>query len=198
MLYFLVSFIACVVSAFFLYIYVWCDDYNDYYHTKDEKKIDNKKKSFKEKLNKYYDFAKATYGLWTAILVFFACCLVFGSICLGINYGGAKSELASQQAKYDVIMYQLENRMYSTVNDVGQIREVDSNGNLVDTGKVVVGYGQRGLMKDVQNWNSWLSSRNTMEKNIIMGWFYPKFSDKLEMIDLYAILGDNNLDNNVG
>ncbi len=197
MLYFLVSFIACVVSAFFLYIYVCCDC-NDYYHTRDEKKIDNKKKSFKEKLNKYYDFAKATYVLWTAIFVIFTSCLVFGSICLGINYGSAKSELASQQAKYDVIMYQLENRMYSTVNDAGQIREVDSNGNLIDTGKVVVGYGQRELMKDVQDWNSWLSSRNTMEKNIIMGWFYPKFSDKLEMIDLYAILGDNNPDNNVG
>lgn len=125
---------------------------------------------------------------WWGIIVLFIATGIIGigscAIAFVCNYACSNSELAYKQAKYDVIIYQLENEMYSSSLDAGQLQVEDSNGNLVDSGKVVIGYGQRELMEDVSDWNSWLSHRNVMEKNVWVGAFYPKWSDKLKLIDL--------------
>lgn len=173
-----------VIFFLFTIVNIWIfyfDNVNDFNYKYNKTSNPTKKQKF---LKAFDDFMDNWYGL----ILFFICigfiCISTCVIALAVNYASSNSELAYKQAEYDVIVYQLENKMYSSSLDAGQIQVEDSNGNLVDSGKVVIGYGQRELMEDVSDWNSWLSQRNIMEKNIWVGVLYPKWSDKLQLIDL--------------
>lgn len=150
----------------------YCDaEYKEHFNKAHYKNI--------ERAKNLYNFSENFWPIWVipgiiAIFILPICLFV-----LVVNYSSSSAELAHNQAKYDTIVYQLENKMYITDNsvptDAGQIIEFDKNNNPIETGKIVVGYGQRELMKEVEKWNSWLAGRNKHEKNPIWGVFYPKY-----------------------
>lgn len=167
--------------------------WNNYYCDAEYKTRYNKAKYKNiERAKNLYNFSENFWPTWVIPGIIAMLILPICLFALVVNYSGSSAELASKQAEYDTIMYQVENKMYITNNniptDAGQIIEFDSKNNPIETGKIVVGYGQRELMKEVEAWNSWLANRNEHEKNLIWGVFYPKWSDKLEFIELEKVL----------
>lgn len=73
----------------------------------------------------------------------------------------AKSVKASYEKRYEVLTYQTEQCMYNNDNEVGK----------------------KELMNQVMSWNSDLAYYKTIQRNFMVGIFYPDIYDDFEFID---------------
>ena len=95
---------------------------------------------------------------WSGFHLFFVVILVaaivtasiLGFVCVMRNIN-AEADLARGEARYEVLYAQVVNNVYDNDNDIGK----------------------RGLMKDIQNWNEWLSSYEKHKANKWIKIFFP-------------------------
>lgn len=84
------------------------------------------------------------------------------AIILAFNYIGASASIASWEAQYESLTYQLDNCLYDNDNDIGK----------------------KELMNQIQDWNTDLAYRKTIQRNFWVGIYYPNVYDEFEFINL--------------
>lgn len=75
---------------------------------------------------------------------------------------GSEGEIASNQQRYESLVYQLENDLYDNDNDLGK----------------------KELYDEIRDWNEDLARGKAMQHDIWVGWFYPNIYDNFEFIEL--------------
>lgn len=75
---------------------------------------------------------------------------------------GIKGKIASNEQRYEALVYQVENEVYENDNDVGKYE----------------------LYNQVREWNEDLAKGKAMQNDFWFGIFYPDIFDKFEFIEL--------------
>lgn len=75
---------------------------------------------------------------------------------------GIDGKIASNEQRYDALVYQVENEVYENDNDVGKYE----------------------LYNQVREWNEDLAKGKAMQNHFWFGIFYPDAFDKFEFIEL--------------
>lgn len=88
--------------------------------------------------------------------------LSISAIALAFNYIGADAAVATWQTQYESLTYQLDNNLYDNDNDLGK----------------------KELMNQIQDWNTDLAYRKTIQRNFWVGIYYPNVYDDFEFIKL--------------
>lgn len=88
--------------------------------------------------------------------------LCISIIVLAFNYIGVDASIATWQAQYESLTYQLDNHLYDNDNDIGK----------------------KELMNQIQDWNTDLAYRKTIQRNFWVGIYYPNVYDEFEFINL--------------
>ncbi len=95
---------------------------------------------------------------WSGFHLFFVVILIAAivvSAILGFIYAtsniNAEADLASREARYEMLYAQAANNVYDNDNDIGK----------------------REVMKDIQNWNEWLAAYRKYKQNKWIRIFYP-------------------------
>ena len=101
-----------------------------------------------------------TVILITAIVV----SAILGFICVMSNIN-AEADLASREARYEMLYAQVVNNVYDNDNDIGK----------------------REVMKDIQNWNEWLAAYRKYKQNKWIRIFYPIDVSRLKPIPVNLI-----------
>ena len=95
-----------------------------------------------------------------AVLV--GCALLAVSItCFATNVG-IEGEIAAYNARYESLVYQLENDIYDNDNDIGK----------------------RDLIVDIERWNADLAKGKADQDDLWIGIFVPNIYDEFEFIEL--------------
>lgn len=88
--------------------------------------------------------------------------LCISAIILAFNYIGVDASIASWEEQYESLTYQLDNCLYDNDNDIGK----------------------KELMNQIQDWNTDLAYRKTIQRNFWVGIYYPNVYDEFEFINL--------------
>lgn len=88
--------------------------------------------------------------------------LSISAIALAFNYIGVDASIATWQTQYESLTYQLDNNLYDNDNDLGK----------------------KELMNQIQDWNTDLAYRKTIQRNFWVGIYYPNIYDDFEFINL--------------
>ena len=88
--------------------------------------------------------------------------LSISAIALAFNYIGVDASIATWQTQYESLTYQLDNNLYDNDNDLGK----------------------KELMNQIQDWNTDLAYRKTIQRNFWVGIYYPNVYDDFEFINL--------------
>ena len=88
--------------------------------------------------------------------------LCISIIVLAFNYIGVDASIATWKAQYESLTYQLDNHLYDNDNDIGK----------------------KELMNQIQDWNTDLAYRKTIQRNFWVGIYYPNVYDEFEFINL--------------
>ena len=88
--------------------------------------------------------------------------LSISMVILGFSYIGADAAVATWQTQYESLTYQLDNNLYDNDNDLGK----------------------KELMNQIQDWNTDLAYRKTIQRNFWVGIYYPNIYDNFEFINL--------------
>lgn len=88
--------------------------------------------------------------------------LSISAIALAFNYIGVDASIATWQTQYESLTYQLDNNLYDNDNDLGK----------------------KELMNQIQDWNTDLAYRKTIQRNFWVGIYYPNIYDNFEFINL--------------
>lgn len=88
--------------------------------------------------------------------------LSISAIILAFNYIGVDASIATWQTQYESLTYQLDNNLYDNDNDIGK----------------------KELMNQIQDWNTDLAYRQTIQRNFWVGIYYPNVYDDFEFINL--------------
>ena len=75
---------------------------------------------------------------------------------------GIEGKIASNEQRYEALVYQVENEIYENDNDVGKYE----------------------LYNQVREWNEDLAKGKAMQNHFWFGIFYPDIFDKFEFIEL--------------
>lgn len=75
---------------------------------------------------------------------------------------GIEGKIASDEQRYEALVYQVENEIYENDNDVGKYE----------------------LYNQVREWNEDLAKGKAMQNDFWLGIFYPDIFDKFEFIEL--------------
>lgn len=75
---------------------------------------------------------------------------------------GIAGKIASNEQRYEALVYQVENEIYENDNDVGKYE----------------------LYNQVREWNEDLAKGKAMQNDFWLGIFYPDIFDKFEFIEL--------------
>ena len=89
---------------------------------------------------------------------------ILGFICVMSNIN-AEADLASREARYEMLYAQVVNNVYDNDNDIGK----------------------REVMKDIQNWNEWLAAYRKYKQNKWIRIFYPIDVSRLKPIPVNLI-----------
>lgn len=79
---------------------------------------------------------------------------------IGCNYN-INGQIASNQKRYEALVYQMENNIYENDNDVGKSE----------------------LYNQVRNWNEKLANGKAMQNDFWFGIFYPDIYDEFNFIE---------------
>ena len=79
-----------------------------------------------------------------------------------INNIGTAGLIASNEQRYESLVYQLENDLYDNDNDLGK----------------------KELYNQIQSWNEDLANGKQMQRDILVGMFYPNIYDDFTYIEL--------------
>lgn len=79
-----------------------------------------------------------------------------------VNNVGNQGTIASNEQRYESLVYQLESNLYDNDNDLGK----------------------KELYNQIQDWNEDLAKGKTMQHDFWFGVFYPKIYDHFEFIEL--------------
>lgn len=116
--------------------------------------------------DQYNDWQLATGAIATVV----AGLAVAISIGCFINaYGRADAYVVQHQARYDSLVYQLENDLYDNDNDLGK----------------------KELYKEIQGWNEDLAYNKEIQDNFWLGIYYPNIYDQFEFIELRQSASEN-------
>lgn len=88
--------------------------------------------------------------------------IVISLLIMGEAYGCKDARIAVNKARYNSLVYQLENDIYD---------------NDIDLGK-------RELYKEIQEWNEDLAYNRKIQKNLWIGIYYANIYDQFEFIEL--------------
>lgn len=88
--------------------------------------------------------------------------LCISAIILAFNYIGVDASIASWEEQYESLTYQLDNCLHDNDNDIGK----------------------KELMNQIQDWNTDLAYRKTIQRNFWVGIYYPNVYDEFEFINL--------------
>lgn len=88
--------------------------------------------------------------------------LSISMVILGFNYIGLDAYNAIWEKQYESLTYQLDNCLYDNDNDIGK----------------------KELMNQIQDWNTDLAYRKTIQRNFWVGIYYPNVYDEFEFINL--------------
>ena len=88
--------------------------------------------------------------------------LCISIIVLAFNYIGVDASIATWEKQYESLTYQLDNCLYDNDNDIGK----------------------KELMNQIQDWNTDLAYRKTIQRNFWVGIYYPNVYDEFEFINL--------------
>ena len=101
-------------------------------------------------------------------------CIVI-SVAIGISlfiigdaHGCTEAYIAKNQARYDSLVYQLENDLYDNDNDLGK----------------------KELYKEIQEWNEDLAYNRKIQKNFWIGIYYADIYDQFEFIEYKEFVGE--------
>lgn len=88
--------------------------------------------------------------------------LSISMVILGFNYIGLDAYNATWEKQYESLTYQLDNCLYDNDNNIGK----------------------KELMNQIQDWNTDLAYRKTIQRNFWVGIYYPNVYDEFEFINL--------------
>lgn len=88
--------------------------------------------------------------------------LCISIIALAFNYIGVDASITTWEKQYESLTYQLDNHLYDNDNDIGK----------------------KELMNQIQDWNTDLAYRKTIQRNFWVGIYYPNVYDEFEFINL--------------
>lgn len=88
--------------------------------------------------------------------------LIVSAVFLISNHSNVSGQVRSQQERYDLLVYQLENDIYDNDNDLGK----------------------RELYKDIQEWNEDLAWYQEAQDSFWLGIYIPNVFDEFEFIEL--------------
>lgn len=114
---------------------------------------------------KYYSYVKTAGYILTAIGAVVSAIMMFA---LFVGHLGADGNVALNQLRYDMLVYQYENDIYENDNDLGK----------------------RELMVDIQEWNEDLAFYQAVQDDFWIGIFYPNVYDQFEFIELKEPISD--------
>lgn len=101
------------------------------------------------------------YVCWGVLIVSAIIALIMSIFVIEANVG-IDGKIASNQQRYEALIYQVENEIYENDNDIGKYE----------------------LYNQVREWNEDLAKGKAMQNNFWIGIFYPDIFDKFEFIEL--------------
>lgn len=102
------------------------------------------------------------FGVCLSALVFSVIIVLIMSVFVIDANFGIEGKIASNEQRYEALVYQVENEIYENENDVGKYE----------------------LYNQVREWNEDLAKGKAMQNNFWLGIFYPDIFDKFEFIEL--------------
>ena len=109
--------------------------------------------------------------------IFMALAIIGIIVSIGIfcvNYIGVEGDIAEYQARYDSLIFQVENNLYKY-----DVTEAST----------------RDLVKEVQKWNCDLAEKKVNQYNTWIGIFIPDIYDQFEFISLDALIESVEVEN---
>ncbi len=97
-------------------------------------------------------------GVFAVLLISFfimSMAVIDANICI-------EGKIASNEQRYEALVYQVENEIYENDNDIGKYE----------------------LYNQVREWNENLARKKAMQDDFWVGIFYPDIYDRLEFIEL--------------
>lgn len=88
--------------------------------------------------------------------------IIISLFIIGESHLTKDADIARFNARYDILVYQVENDVYENDNDLGK----------------------RDLYNDIQSWNEDLAYRKEAQRSLWLGIYYPDIYDQFEFISL--------------
>lgn len=98
---------------------------------------------------------------WGVLIVSAIIALIMSIFVIDANVG-IEGKIASNEQRYEALVYQVENGIYENDNDIGKYE----------------------LYNQVREWNEDLAKGKVMQNDFWFGIFYPDIFDKFEFIEL--------------
>lgn len=101
------------------------------------------------------------YVCWGVLIVSAIIALIMSIFVIDANVG-IEGKIASNEQRYEALVYQVKNEIYENDNDLGKYE----------------------LYNQVREWNEDLAKGKAMQNDFWFGIFYPNIFDKFEFIEL--------------
>lgn len=98
---------------------------------------------------------------WGVLILSAIVAIIMSIFVIGANVG-IEGKIASNEQRYEALVYQVENEIYENDNDVGKYE----------------------LYNQVRKWNEDLAEGKAMQNDFWFGIFYPNIFDEFEFIEL--------------